>query len=150
MLHAKVHNLITGEHYEFDAVDQSEIDARLERKPATYGRAAWTDPDTGEEHPATREVDIVEISAQAAAQAAAIAAVQARLDGLAQAWGYDDIKSGAGYRDDPYPRFNAEGWAMFRFRSATWAAVDQHRDAASWEELLSFLPELPARPVVES
>jgi len=82
----------------------------------------------------------------AAAKAAAIAAVQARLDALAQSWGYDDIKSGADYRDDPYPRFGAEGRVMFLWRSATWAAVDQHQDATSWEELLSYLPAIPSRP----
>lgn len=43
MLLCKVHNLITGERYKFQAADQAEMDARLERKAATYGRDVWTE-----------------------------------------------------------------------------------------------------------
>jgi hypothetical protein len=98
--------------------------------------------------PADYSVEVIDTSAEdaAAAQKAAVAAIQSRLDTLAQSWDYDDIKSGADYRDDPYPRFAAEGKVMFLWRSATWAAVDQHRDAASLEELMSYLPPIPERP----
>lgn len=100
--------------------------------------------------PAEYVVEAVDTSAEdaAAAQKAAVAAIQSRLDTLAQSWDYDDIKSGADYRDDPYPRFAAEGKVMFLWRSATWAAVDQHRDAASLEELMSYLPPVPERPTI--
>lgn len=81
-----------------------------------------------------------------AAKRAAVAAVQSRLDGLARSWGYDDIKSGASYAGDPYPRFDAEGTVLRNWRSETWAMVDQHQDAASVDALLSILPPLPSRP----
>jgi len=84
--------------------------------------------------------------AMQAAMAKAIAMVQSRLDTLAQSWGYDDIKSGCTYAGDPYPRFNAEGTVMRAWRSATWAAVDEHRDAKSLDELVSYLPPIPQRP----
>lgn len=76
----------------------------------------------------------------------AIDAVQDRLDALAQSWGYDDIKSGATYKGDPYARFNAEGSVMFEWRSATWAAVDANKDAPSIEALFAALPPIPTRP----
>jgi hypothetical protein len=37
MLRCNVHNLVTGQRYEFTAADQAEIDARLERKAGVYG-----------------------------------------------------------------------------------------------------------------
>lgn len=111
----------------------------LNRIPAARCRwdgAAWIED-------ASRE----QAAALKAATAMAIAFVQQRLDALAQSWGYDDIKSGCTYAGDPYPRFNAEGTAMRNWRSATWAAVDAHRDAASMDELIGYLPPTPERPL---
>jgi hypothetical protein len=175
MLLCKVHNLVTDQRYEFQAADQAEIDARLLRKAATYGRDAWTEtipawtqtgvwstdeppvfdpeatlvwPEQVIDHPSERTVEVVDLAPQeqAAAKQAVIMLIQVRLDTLAQSWGYDDIKSGCTYAGDPYARFNAEGTAMRNWRSATWAAVDQHQDATSVEELFTFLPPIPERP----
>lgn len=106
------------------------------------GRCRWNGSEWTED--TSREQAV----AMKAAAAMAVAVVQQRLDALAQSWGYDDIKSGATYAGDPYPRFNAEGTAMRNWRSATWAAVDEHRDAKSLDELLSCLPPVPGRPQV--
>ena len=84
--------------------------------------------------------------ARAAAQAEAVAKVQARLDGLAQSWGYDGILSLATYATSTVPRFRADGQAGIDWRDATWAAVDAHRDAQSWAELEAALPPIPERP----
>jgi hypothetical protein len=76
----------------------------------------------------------------------AIMAVQSRLDTLAQSWGYDHILSLCTYAASSVARFKAEGQAGVDWRDATWAAVDAHQDAQTWEELLSYLPPIPARP----
>ena len=49
MLRCTVHNRVTDQRYEFTAVDQAEIDARLERKVGVYGA------------PDQREVTITEV-----------------------------------------------------------------------------------------
>jgi len=52
MLRVRVSNLITGQRYEFLAADLAEVEARLERKAAVYGR------------PAEREVVVENIDAE--------------------------------------------------------------------------------------
>lgn len=84
MLLCRVHNLTTDQRYEFRAADQAEIDARLERKATTYGRAAWTEtipawtdttadppvdhPEQVIEHLSERTVEVVNIDAALAAE----------------------------------------------------------------------------------
>jgi hypothetical protein len=78
---------------------------------------------------------------------AAIAAVQARLDGLAQAWGWDSIQTLMSADRSSVPRFRAEGIAGRALYDATWWAVDQNQNTvSSAEELFALLPPLPARP----
>jgi hypothetical protein len=179
MLRCNVHNLVTDQRYEFTAADQAEIDARLERKASTYGRAAWTEtipawtqtgvwstdeppvfdpeaiiehPEQVIEHPSEREVTVTDLAPQeqAAARYAAVMAVQARLDTLAQSWGYDHILSLCTYASSKVPRFAAEGQIGVDWRDATWAAVDQHQNVVqSVDELFALLPPCPPRTVCE-
>ena len=44
MLRCTVHNRVTDQRYEFTAVDQAEIDARLERKSHVYGNPERREP----------------------------------------------------------------------------------------------------------
>lgn len=81
-------------------------------------------------------------------RAAAITAVQARLDTLAQSWGYDDILSGASYAISNVPRFLAEGTCMRDWRDATWVAVEANQDAPDMATLVAALPPIPDRPQV--
>jgi len=100
--------------------------------------------------PAEHTVETIDTTVEdaTAAQKAAIDAVQARLDALAQSWGYDGVLSLCTYAASTVPRFRAEGMAGVDWRDLTWAAVDQHRDAASLEELMSYLPPVPERPTI--
>ena len=179
MLLCKVHNLVTDQRYEFRAADQAEMDARLERKAATYGRAAWTEtippwtetvvgwadpdgtmhdgiryvehPEQVIEHPSERTVEVIDLAPQeeAAARLAAVAAVQARLDLLAQSWGYDHILSLCSYATSKVPRFAAEAQIGVDWRDATWAAVMRYETTvASLAELIDLLPPVPTRPEI--
>ncbi|HWU63564.1 MAG TPA: hypothetical protein VN112_16215 [Ensifer sp.] len=47
-------------------------------------------------------------------------AIQSMLDAKAREHQYDGIASGVSYRDDPDPKFAAEGQALFVWRSAVW------------------------------
>lgn len=86
--------------------------------------------------------------ARAAAMASAVAAVQARLDTVAQSWGYDSIFTACTYADEPaVPQFQAEGQSLRAWRSTTWAACYANTSAASIEELFAALPPPPDRPV---
>ena len=76
----------------------------------------------------------------------AVLQIQANLDSVARSWGYDNILSASTYAGDAYAKFDAEGTTLRDWRSATWEAVDKHQDAATVEELLSYLPAEPARP----
>jgi len=108
MLLCKVHNLVTDQRYEFQAADQAEVGAKLERKASTYGRDAWTEtipawtqtgvwstdeppvfdplaviehPEQVIEHPAEYEVTITDTAAED--RAAAIAAAWTAADTFA-------------------------------------------------------------------
>lgn len=189
MLLCRIHNLITDHRYEFQARDQAEIDARLERKVAVYGRPArtetvpaWTEhvqdaafldayrawkdnaeageepvpdvvehPETSVAHPAEHVIEIVDLAPQelALARKAAIDAVQARLDLLAQSWGYDHILSLCSYATSKVPRFAAEAQIGVDWRDATWAAVMQYETTVdTLAELIDLLPPVPTRPEI--
>lgn len=75
--------------------------------------------------------------------------VQAQLDAVARAYGYDGISSAVSYADEPaVPKFQAEGQALRAWRSLVWAACYEllaevqagGRDEPTWEELLADLP----------
>lgn len=93
-------------------------------------------------------------AADAAAESAAqrkriIADIQARLDALAQDWGYDDAKSAVSYLGDPFPRFAAEAAAIRDWRSATWAYVGTCAaldPQPTPETFAAGLPPPPIRP----
>lgn len=86
--------------------------------------------------------------------AACIAAIQERLDAVAQAWGYDDLRAAATYDGDDDRVFAAEAKALKQWRSSTWRAgyrilaeVQAGRRAiTSLPELLALLPAAPDRP----
>lgn len=78
-------------------------------------------------------------------------AVQRHLDLIAQAAGYDDIKSAVTYADEPaVPKFQAEGQQFRAWRSLVWAAcyviladvMAGTRTVPTVDELLAELPAL--------
>jgi hypothetical protein len=97
MLKARIHNLITGERYEFTASDLAEIRERMERKANVYGRTAWietipawidtaTDPPTEHaeqviEHPAEHAFEIVDLAPEI--EAARVASLWKQADNIA-------------------------------------------------------------------
>ncbi|MEN1835479.1 hypothetical protein AAIM60_21605 [Pseudomonas lijiangensis] len=77
--------------------------------------------------------------------------IQNHMDTVAEAAGYDDIRSAITYADEPSePRFQAEGQAFRAWRSLVWAycykqidAVKANaRDIPALEELIYELPAL--------
>ena len=136
MLRCKIHNRITDQRYEFSAADQAGIDAKLASERC-YGT------------PDERIVTVVDLAPEEAATArqAAVAAVQSRLDSMAQAWGYDSMLSLCTYATSKIPRFAAEGKIGANFRDDTWAVVDKRQhDVMSEAELMTVLPPIPDRP----
>lgn len=87
-------------------------------------------------------------------EAAAIAAIQQRLDAQAKAWGYDSALSAASYATSNRSRFRAEGEAIRDWRDATWErgyeilaqAQAGQIAVSSIPELLALLPAAPDRP----
>jgi hypothetical protein len=75
-------------------------------------------------------------------------AIQARLDAKARERQYDGIQTAITYRDDPNPRFAAEGDALFAWRSAVWTystaelvkVLAGERPQPSVEEFIAELP----------
>jgi hypothetical protein len=76
------------------------------------------------------------------------ASVDKYLNDTANSYGYDDIRSMVSYKDDPNPKFDAEGTAAKFWRSAVFtycieviAAVQAGaRDIPTEEELIDELP----------
>ena len=80
---------------------------------------------------------------------------QARLDNLAQSWGYDGIVSLVSYAGDLNPRFDTEGVTGKKFRSDEWSAADLFKTKClngevlpTIENYLEFLPDIPERPII--
>lgn len=82
-------------------------------------------------------------------------AAQAKLDALAQSWGYDNIISAASYAASAVPRFKAEADALIAWRDALWTAAYAIEAAvvagtqqlpATAEAFLALLPSAPVRP----
>lgn len=80
------------------------------------------------------------------------AAVQTLLDDAARVYGYDDIKSAVTYAEEPeVPKFQNEGRAFRRWRSAAWdrcyallaEVLAGERPEPTVPELLAMLPTLP-------
>ena len=85
-------------------------------------------------------------------------AVQAQLDAIARAHGYDSIASAVSYAEEPaVPRFQREGQALRAWRSLVWAACYAllaevqagERSEPSWDELLAELPAFVAPEAAE-
>ena len=109
--------------------------------PIPPGRARWDGSSWVDD--AGRE----QAAAAAATAKQVVDAVQARLDALAQSWGYDSILSLCTYATSTVPRFRAEGQAGVDWRDATWAYVEQAQHTApSADALLEGLPAAPLRP----
>ncbi len=82
------------------------------------------------------------------------AAIQAHLDAVAQAWGYDNIYTAATYAEEPAVKaFQDEGKALRAWRSHVWAAARQaladvqggKQPAPTINELIASLPPAPVR-----
>ncbi|WP_370642358.1 hypothetical protein [Afifella sp. H1R] len=76
-------------------------------------------------------------------------AIQAHLDAVAAERRYDGIQTGVSYRDDPRPKFAAEGEALFAWRSAVWGyAMDELGKVQAGERPVvtpaEFVAELPS------
>jgi hypothetical protein len=92
MLRCNIHNLLTDQRYEFTAVDQAAVDAKLVAKEAVYGRPDWNEvtptwTDTSVEPPVEhpeivashheRDVVVTNIDAEIAAAASDLSDRQA-------------------------------------------------------------------------
>lgn len=80
---------------------------------------------------------------------------QARLDGLARSWEYDNITTLRAAALSSIPRFKAEGEAGQAAWDAEWSAAQTFKAAAlagqvapSFENYVAALPALPERPSV--
>lgn len=87
--------------------------------------------------------------ALASLQDAYTAAIKAHLDATANHGQYDGIQTAITYRDDPNPRYAAEGLALFNWRSAVWtyATAELDRVTTGQREIPTveeFIAELPA------
>jgi hypothetical protein len=51
--------------------------------------------------------------------------LRVHLNDIANSYQYDSIASMTDYRDDPNPKFNSEGWAAFKWRSACYTLADK-------------------------
>lgn len=80
-------------------------------------------------------------------------AVTAHLNAVAQAMGYDDLRTAVTYADEPsVPRFQHEGRALRACRSVAWAAClamldavrDSTRPQPSIDDVIAALPALGA------
>ena len=157
MFRARIHNLLTDQRYEFTADTQDEIDARLERKAATYGRAAWTetipawtettppDKDGGVEvieHPAERTVEVttLDLSPERITRAweAAKACIERQFDSYSQI-------SATNLRMDPAcPPWRAERIAaVMGWISAVWAHYAEVKASIQAGVDTNFDPVMP-------
>lgn len=76
------------------------------------------------------------------------AAVQGLLDAKARERQYENIQSAVSYRDDPNPRYAAEGQSLFEWRSAVWTYAETElakvtsgqREAPGIDAFVSELP----------
>lgn len=77
------------------------------------------------------------------------AAIQAHLDATANHGQYDGIQTAITYRDDPNPRYAAEGLALFNWRSAVWTYATAELDKVTTGQreiptVDEFIAELPS------
>ena len=147
MFRVRIHNLLTDQRYEFTADTQDEIDARLERKAATYGRAAWTEtipawtqtgvwstdeppvfdpeaviehPEQTIEHPAERTVEVTTLDLSPERITAAWEAAKACIE--RQFDSYSQISATNLHMDPACPAWRAERIAaVMGWISAVWA-----------------------------
>jgi hypothetical protein len=92
-----------------------------------------------------------------AKRAELVAAVQAHMDAVAQAWGYTNMVYAVSYADEPAVlQFQQEGMALRAWRSAVWGACYEllaqvqanTRAIPTVAELVAELPAVPVRPAM--
>ena len=98
----------------------------------------------------TRTAEQVASDAQAAHQAAAVAAIHSRLEAHARAMGYSSALSLATYTTSPRPDWRAEAEAFVAWRDAVWTEAHALLSKAqatgripSIEDVLAALPAWP-------
>lgn len=80
-------------------------------------------------------------------------AIQIKLDSVAKAWGYDDVKTAVTYADEPsVPQFQNDGKALRAWRSLVWQtaysilATADPNNPPTIEYVLTQLPQAPTKP----
>lgn len=82
-------------------------------------------------------------------------ALQQKVDGLAQSWGYDNVVSAASYANSTSARFKAEALALIGWRDAVWAWAESQQAAitagtapmpANVAAFVALMPAAPSRP----
>lgn len=72
--------------------------------------------------------------------------VQAQLDSVAKAWGYDDIRTAVSYVGDDNPAYAAEAALLKSWRSVMWTTLYASPIVTTFEAFVQTLPPAPSKP----
>lgn len=114
--------------------------------------------ESGQDIIVTEEIEVSEeelkrqqVAIMTATQKGLTGAVQAHMDSVAQAKGYDNLLSAVTYAEEPaVPQFQVEGVVFRAWRSAVWeycyvqltAVLKGEREVPTAEQLITELPQL--------
>jgi len=75
------------------------------------------------------------------------AAIQAKLDGGASDWGYDNLATAASYATSSNTQYAADAKALIDWRDAVWAwAIPKFSDVTPGEDPATFMQDMPVQP----